>query len=278
LYSDAHLLGKYRMAIVGYFLAVLIGLSLGLIGAGGSVLTIPVLVYVFCLDPVHATFYSLFIVGATSLFGASDYFKKGLVDIRLGLVFALPSTISVFLARKYILPAIPDHLAYLGRFELTKAGCIMLLFALLMLFTSLTMIRQKKLLAGPGKRQEGNTIIYPNIFLEGIVVGMLTGMLGAGGGFLIIPALVWFGGIPIKPAVGTSLMVVALNSLIGFSTEMMDHTAIDWTLLLCFTCFAFSGILMSGYTSRFIEPERLKSAFGWFILITGIFVIIKELL
>jgi uncharacterized membrane protein YfcA len=259
-------------------LAIAIGLSLGLIGGGGSILTLPVLVYLIGLDPMKATSYSLFIVGMTALIGATEYLKKGLIDIKAGFIFAIPSFIAVIFSRKYLLPSIPEHITNIGSFEVTKGTLIMILFAVLMVFASVSMIRQRKMVMKLIKESEGIDFNYPLIFIEGIIVGILTGVLGAGGGFLIIPALVLFTGIPMKTAVGTSLMIIACNSLVGFTTDLMKSPMIDWPVLLSFSCFAFAGILLGTYLSGYINNNKLKPAFGWFTLAMGIFIMIKELI
>jgi hypothetical protein len=267
------------MEIVGLLLAVLIGLSLGLIGGGGSILTVPVLVYVMHISPVLATSYSLFIVGSTSLIGASDYFRNKQIDIKSAIAFSIPSLTSVFLTRKFLLPSIPNHVFSISEFEFSKDMLIMLVFAGLMLFASTSMIRQQQVFIKlRNKSGDETSFNYPLIFVEGIIVGLLTGFVGAGGGFLIIPALVLFAGIPMKKAVGTSLLIIAINSLIGFTGDLIHGTVVDWKLILGFSCIAFGGILIGSYLSKFMEGTKLKPAFGWFTLLMGIFIIIKEIL
>ncbi|MBC7451943.1 MAG: sulfite exporter TauE/SafE family protein [Cytophagales bacterium] len=266
------------MELAGLLLAVLIGLSLGLVGGGGSILTVPVLVYIIGIPPMDATFYSLFIVGMTAMLGAFEYYKKNLINLKAGLAFTLPSIISVFITRRYILTTIPNHILNVGNFELTKNILIMILFAVLMVFASLSMIGQKKTFIRLGKKQEDATFNYSFIFLEGIVVGLFTGILGVGGGFFIIPALVLFGKLPMKMAVGTSLMIIAFNSMVGFATDLVTSTHINWTFLLSFSCFAFAGMLLGTHLSEYIDNNKLKSAFGWLTLFMGAFILTKELI
>lgn len=265
------------MEIAGLAMAVIIGLSLGLIGGGGSILTVPVLVYILHINPALSITYSLFIVGMTALIGAIDYYRKKLVEFKAVLAFAIPSFLSVFLTRKYILPAIPDSLFHSGDFVLTKNIFIMITFASLMLFSAISMIRQKRQFKKLSRKREEGKFNYPFIFLEGVVVGVLTGFVGAGGGFLIIPALVLFAGLPMKMAIGTSLCIIAINSLIGFSTDMVTGIPVDWTFMLTFSGFAFAGILSGSYLSKHIEGRKLKPAFGWFSLCMGTLIILKEL-
>lgn len=260
------------MEIVGYLLSVLIGVSLGLIGGGGSILTVPVLVYVFGVDAVLATGYSLFIVGATSAVGSVQYFKSGLINIKTAIVFGVPSIVAVYLTRSLIVPLIPSTLLTIGSFEVTKSIFLMILFALLMIAASYSMIKKGK----ASQQDQGPQVFnYPLIFLEGSVVGILTGLVGAGGGFLIIPALVVLSKLPMKEAVGTSLLIIAAKSLIGFTGEL-GHTQLDWTLLLTVTAAAIVGIFLGSNLSKKIDGAKLKPAFGWFVLVMGIYIIIKE--
>lgn len=262
------------MEIIGYLASIFIGLTLGLIGGGGSILTVPVLVYLFGIDAVLATAYSLFIVGSTSVVGSISYAKKDLIDIKTAVVFGIPSIISVFLTRAYLLPAIPNEILTLGDFTLTKNTALMLLFAVLMLLTSYSMIRKKKQVEETTQKQSFN---YPLILVEGAFVGVLTGLVGAGGGFLIIPALVLLSKLPMKQAVGTSLLIIAAKSLIGFFGEQND-TLIDWPFLLLLTAFAIVGILFGSMLSKRVNAEKLKPAFGWFVAVMGLYIILKETL
>lgn len=261
------------MEIVGYFASLIIGVSLGLIGGGGSILTVPVLVYLFGINPVLATAYSLFIVGSTSLVGALPKYKHGLVNLKTALIFGVPAIAAVFATRKYIVPAIPDVVFSIGGFDVTKSLLMMLLFAVLMVFASVSMIREKPPVYEQPTKQQFN---YPLILLEGVVVGMLTGLVGAGGGFLIIPALVLLSKLPMKQAVGTSLLIIAAKSLIGFTGDISNYK-MDWTLLLTITAIAIAGIFLGNWLNHKVEAEKLKKAFGWFVLVMGIYIIIKEL-
>lgn len=261
------------MEIAGFVASVFIGISLGLIGGGGSILTVPVLVYLFSIDAVLATAYSLFIVGAASAVGSVSYFKKGLVNVKTAIVFGIPSIIAVFLTRAYIIPAIPQEIFSIGDFTVTKSILLMLIFAVLMILASYSMIKKdRKRIAEVPQEQEFN---YPLILIEGIVVGILTGLVGAGGGFLIIPALVILSKLPMKEAVGTSLVIIAAKSLIGFFGESSE-TIIDWGFLVSVTIFAIIGIFIGTVVSKKIDGQKLKPAFGWFVLVMGIYIIFKE--
>lgn len=259
--------------IAGYLASLAIGVSLGLIGGGGSILTVPVLVYLFGVAGVEATAYSLFIVGLTSAVGSLSYFRQGLVDMRTALVFGIPSILAVFMTRAYIVPAIPKEIGSVGGLLITKDILLLLLFALLMIAASFSMIRKSK-----GTEEAADAprkFNYPLILLEGGVVGMLTGLVGAGGGFLIIPALVLLSKLPMKQAVGTSLVIIAAKSLIGFLGEGSE-TVIDWPLLALVSSFAIVGIFIGSSMAKKISGEKLKPAFGWFVLVLGIYILVKE--
>lgn len=260
--------------ILGYVGALFIGLTLGLTGGGGSILTVPLLVYLFNVTPVTATAYSLFIVGLTSLIGAAAYMNKKMVSFLTALIFATPAFITVYLTRKFIIPAIPPELFSIGSLTVSKDMFIMVLFALLMLAASVSMIK-------PGKNNEvkGEIIFnYPMIIIEGTVVGFLTGLVGAGGGFLIIPALVILANLPMKMAVGTSLLIIAVNSLIGFVGDVTGDIIINWQLIAVISFLAIVGILIGSYLSKFIPGKKLKPAFGWLVFVMGIYIIGKEIL
>ncbi|MEY3647983.1 MAG: hypothetical protein RLZ13_868 [Bacteroidota bacterium] len=263
------------IVIIGFASAILIGVSLGLIGGGGSILTVPVLVYILGVNPVLATAYSLFVVGSTSLVGAATYMKKGLVNYKTALVFAIPSFIAVFLTRKFLVPALPDPLFTVGEAIITKNIGIMVFFALIMLAASYSMITAKKCV--DCDENEPVVFNFPMIALEGSVVGVITGIVGAGGGFLIIPALVLLAKLPMKMAVGTSLLIIAAKSLIGFLGDLSTQT-IDWQLLLIFTSLSIVGIFIGSALSKKINEKILKTGFGWFVLVMGIYIITKELL
>ena len=264
------------LTIFGLLASTLIGISLGLIGGGGSILTVPVLVYLFNVDPVLATAYSLFIVGLSSLVGAFPKYKAGMIDLKTALVFGIPSIIAVFFTRKILVPAIPATLFDLGGISITKALAMMILFAVLMVAASVSMIRDKK--TEESESNEARVFNYPMILLEGTVVGVLTGLVGAGGGFLIIPALVMLSKLPMKQAVGTSLLIIAAKSLIGFTGDVSENASkMDWTLLIVVTILAIIGIFIGNNLSKKINGAALKKGFGWFVLVMGIYIIIKEL-
>lgn len=264
------------MYIAGYLASILIGLSLGLIGGGGSILTVPVLVYLFGIDPILGTAYSLFIVGVTSVIGSISYSRHSLVDVRTAIIFGLPSIVAVFLTRAYLVPAIPQEVLRLGDLIIDRGMMLMLLFAILMLVASIGMIRPTtKSPKSPQSARTHRKYPYTLILIEGLVVGSLTGLVGAGGGFLIIPALVILGRLPMKQAIGTSLVIISAKSLLGFLGES-GLRDLDWGFLLSVTAFAILGIFLGMKLSHRIDGARLKPAFGWFVFVMGIYIILKE--
>lgn len=259
--------------ILGYFGALIMGIVLGLVGSGGSILTVPILVYLLAVNPVTATAYSLFAVGATSLVGAIKNVKKQLIDFRTAIVFSIPAFIAVYITRKFIVPALPEHLFSIWGVAITKDIGIMLFFAIIMILAALSMIVDRKVKPQEVVKVKFN---YPLIIIEGFIVGVLTGLVGAGGGFLIIPALVILAKLPMKKAVATSLLIIAVKSLIGFIGDV-ENLEIEWLFLLIFTGISVIGIFLGIYLNKFIPGEKLKKGFGWFVLLMGIYIIWKEL-
>lgn len=260
------------MEIAGYIASVLIGVSLGLIGGGGSMLTVPVLVYLFGINAELAVTQSLLVVGGTSLIGSVSYFRNGLVNIKAALVFGIPSVLAVFITRSYILPLIPEHLLQVNGFDLTRRLSLLLFFALLMIAASYRMIKTKT--AEPQRNSAGSPVV---LLLQGLAIGFITGLIGAGGGFLIIPALVNMQRLPMKTAIGTSLFIITVNSLVGFLFSL-KHQTIDWPFLLTIVALATAGIIAGSFWAAKIDGQKLKIASGWFLLAMGMYIIIKELL
>ncbi len=262
------------MLILGYLAAMLIGISLGLIGGGGSILTVPVLVYIFHLEPTNATTYSLFIVGLTSLIGAIGYLKRKQINIPVALLYASSSILTVLATRRLLLPLIPDHIFSIGEVNITKSMLTMILFAFLMILASVSMIRN-----GNATVSDGNAVKpdYLRTILYGVAIGFITGLLGAGGGFMIIPALIMLMKMPMKEAVGTSLLIIALNSLLGFAGDVA-FVHIEWGFLIGVSTIAAVGIVLGTSMSKRIPGARLKKGFGWFVLMMGIYIFAAELL
>lgn len=257
---------------LGYAGALVIGLVLGLIGGGGSILTVPVMVYLFYLNPVLATAYSLFVVGISALVGTLRNMSKRLVDFRTAIVFAIPAFITVYTTRKFMVPAIPDEIFSLGSFTITKNFSVMVFFALIMLIAAISMIKSRN---DTPENLGPVTYNYPFIVAEGLVVGLITGIVGAGGGFLIIPALVLFAKLPMKRAVATSLLIISIKSLIGFIGDV-ENLNIDWSFLIKFTIVSVVGIYVGVWLNKFMDGKKLKKGFGWFVLVMAFYILYKE--
>ena len=254
--------------ILGYIGALLIGLILGLTGGGGSILTVPILVYVLSFSPVTAAAYSLFIVGTTSAFGASVNYFKGLVNVKTGFIFAIPSFIAVFITRKYIVKSIPEIIFQTENIIISKDTFLMVFFAIVMFFAALSMLKKKKI------EVEKQSSLF-TLIIQNFIIGIVIGLIGAGGGFLIIPSLVLFAKLPMKKAVATSLFIIAMNSLIGFLGDVQNIT-INWQFLLSFTLITILGIFIGIRLNKFINESQLKKGFGYFVLIMATFILLKE--
>lgn len=258
------------MDIIGYFGALIIGLVLGLTGGGGSILTVPILVYLMSISPVTATAYSLFIVGTTSTFGAIQNYQKNLVDIKNGFIFAIPSFIAVYLTRKFIIPRIPEIIIE-SPVLITKNTFLMLFFGVIMIFGALSVLKKKS--------QNTNIKEKRNIVLIGIqtfTIGIIIGLIGAGGGFLIIPSLILFNKLPMKKAVGTSLFIIAINSLVGFIGDV-NNLEINWLFLLTFSAISVVGIYIGMYLTKYTNEIQLKKIFAYFVLLMAAFILLKEM-
>ena len=257
---------------IGYTSAMIIGISLGLIGGGGSILAVPVLAYLFSIDEKTATAYSLFIVGSSALVGGVKQHLKGYVDWRTAFVFGIPAIVGVVIIRKFVIPVLPETLFVLDNFVFTRRMGMFGLFALLMIPAGVSMLQSKK------EAPKSNVINYnyPLILLEGIAVGAITGLIGAGGGFLIIPALVLLANVEIKTAIGTSLIIIAVKSLIGFFIGDAFSMNINWSFLSTFTALSLTGIFIGSYLSNYLNDERLKKGFGYFIFVMAIFIFYME--
>ncbi|MFI0426370.1 MAG: sulfite exporter TauE/SafE family protein [Flavobacterium sp.] len=257
------------MELLGYFGALCIGLVLGLTGGGGSILTVPILVYILSINPVVATAYSLFIVGTTSAFGAIQNYRKNLVDIKNGFIFAIPSFIAVYLTRKFIVPQIPEIILK-APFVITKNMFLMVFFAVIMIFGALSVLKKKNAETLP---TQNRNILF--IGIQTFCIGIIIGLVGAGGGFLIIPSLILFVKLPMRKAIGTSLFIIAMNSIIGFMGDVQNIT-IDWLFLLTFSSISVVGIFIGMYWSKFTNENQLKKIFAYFVLIMAGIILLKE--
>ncbi len=260
------------MEISGYVIALAVGLIMGLIGGGGSILTLPVLVYIMGVQPKTGTTYSLLIVGITALIAGLQKARQDQVNFKTVLLFGLPSIISVYFTRQWLLPLVPETIVETQNYVLLKDQALMLLFAIIMLLSAFSMIKKTH-----KPTQESGSINYGMIVLEGLFVGMITGLVGVGGGFLIIPALTLFARTPMKTAIGTSLMIIAINSAAGFIGDMQTALNIDWTLLISFTLLSVTGSLFGNKLAEKTDNNKLKQYFAWFVMAMGLFIIFKEL-
>ena len=260
------------LEIFGYISALAIGISLGLIGGGGSILAVPVLAYLFSVNEKIATAYSLFVVGACALVGGFKQHLKGYVDWKTAFVFGMPAMLGVSLVRHYVVPILPDILFIVADFEFTRRMALFGLFAVLMIPAAFFMLKKRN-----EKKADGTiSYNYPLILIEGLLVGAVTGLIGAGGGFLIIPALVILANIEMKVAVGTSLMIIAFKSLLGFFLGDALKMEIDWGFLFVFTGISLVGIFIGSYLSNFIDGNKLKKVFGYLIFVMAVFIFYME--
>lgn len=260
---------------IGYIITVVVGITLGLLGSGGSILTVPNLVYLFELNPMQATSYSLFIIGITSIIGTFPKIKNKLVNYRIAIIFGIPSMLSMFATRRLIMPQLPStfQLPIIG--EVEKDFVLMVAFAIVMILAAYSMITNKqKDCIDCGKKMEKNTLL---LVVQGAIIGMISGVFGAGGGFLIIPGLVIFAKVPMKNAVATSLFLVAINSLVGFGSDYQQFSTLNWNLLIVLTILSILGIIIGNSISKFISSEKLKPAFGYFILVIAGLILVQEL-
>lgn len=261
------------MDLIGYLASIFIGITIGLLGTGSGTLTLPVLVYLFHQESVVAGAYALFIGGFNSLFASISYFKDKLIDFKIAAYFGIPAATSAYLTRAYIVPAIPKEIFRFENFVLTKGILFMVIFAILLILAALSMLNKIKV---PSKIQlDSDKSSYQFIVVEGIVVGFLTSLVGAGGGFLVVPALVVVSKLPMKEAVGTSLVIVAAKSLFGFFGEHAE--TIDWLFITKVCAFVLIGVVIGVLLSKRIDGQKLKPIFGWFILFLGILIFIKEI-
>ena len=255
------------MFLLGLFLAVFVGVTLGLVGSGGSILTVPIFVYIFGVDPVLATAYSLFAIGITSLVGSVRGIVNQTVDFDKLIKFGIPSMVSVFLTRKYLVPLIPDEFHVLG-YVFGQDEVLMVLFAVLMLFASYAMFNEITI--------PKSSFPVAAIFAKGVIVGFVTGIVGAGGGFLIIPALTNFFNLSMKKAVATSLVLITINSMLGLLGDWRRIGQFDWHMLLTYTSLTVIGIFVGFYLSNKIDGKNLKRLFSVSIMLVAILVLLAE--
>ena len=260
------------LEIFGWISAMVAGIVMGLLGGGGSTIAVPVLVFLLGVSPVNATAYSLFIVGCAATIGTWGSMKRGQVDFKTGMTFAIPSLFAVYVVQRWGIPAIPEHWNAWGHI-MSRDSLIMLVFSILMLGAAHSMIRESSAPLGASK----NKLALWFVPLEGLVVGALTGLVGAGGGFLIIPALVLFTGLNMQVAIGTSLLIISMKSFVGFFGALSNGFPMDWTLLLSFASLTMVGTYLGTKWRKHLDSNLLKKAFGWFILVMAIGILASEL-
>ncbi|MEM7592819.1 MAG: sulfite exporter TauE/SafE family protein [Cyanobacteria bacterium P01_A01_bin.83] len=251
--------------IVGHVLAVVIGLSLGLIGGGGAILAVPILVYVMGLNPKVAIAMSLIIVCIISIIGMIPHWQKGNIRLKVALAFIPAAAIGAYLgATLTTLPGITDTV------QLIAFGVIMAIASVIMIRRGHQVIPKSN--QPPVWQKLPQWLRIPG---EGLGVGIVTGFVGVGGGFIIVPALVIVEGIPIKQAIGTSLVIIAANSIAGF-LGYVNQVTIDWQLVLSFTLAASGGTVIGAYLNRYVNAKQLQQGFGYFILAVAVFVLINQ--
>lgn len=256
------------VSLIGYLLAVCIGISLGLVGSGGSILAAPVLIYVMGTPPKSAFAMTLVIVGIVSLIGVIPHWRQGNVNLKTAALFAPPAMVGAYVG------------ARIASLPIVHPSVQLITFGILMLLASGSMIRKgihdkHKIKQADSNVSTPHTHAWGMIAIEGLGVGILTGFVGIGGGFLVIPALVLLGGTPMKEAIGTSLIILALKAITGFA-GYFGHVPIDWQLLVSFTIAAGFGTVIGAYLTRSIEAKQLEKGFGYFVLAVAIFILIKR--
>ena len=260
--------------ILGFVGALLVGITLGLIGSGGSILSLPIFVYLFGLNPIIASAYSLFTVGITSLIGSIKNIKFKLIDFNTSLYFSLSAAISVYITRKYLINLIPEEIITIGNLLITKEKFLMLFFALLIYFAGIAMIKKRVDKSQNQRRKSKYDKVL--ILIEGAVVGVVTGLVGAGGGFIIIPVLVLFSKLNMKNAIATSLVIISIKSLIGFIGDI-ENNIIDWEFLIMFSLISILGIYIGQAIGLKIDGSKLKKGFGYFVIVVASCVVLKEI-
>jgi uncharacterized membrane protein YfcA len=258
--------------VFGYFGAFLTGLILGLLGGGGALISIPVLVYLFHIEASVATGYSLFLIGITASTGAVTNLRKKTVDLPTLLYYGLPSVVSIYCMRRYIVPAIPDVIFQIGAYQLTKNNLILTLLSVVIFAVAYNMISTNKVASD--NEHHSN---YTKLIATAIFIGAFLGMVGAGGGFLMIPALFHYANLDMKKSIGTSLVLVAINSFVGFWGDVHSNQTMEWSFLFAFSSFSVVGMFTGSYWAGKTDNRLLKKYFAWFMLAVGSYILIKEI-
>lgn len=249
--------------LIGYLLATCAGIAFGMLGAGGAILTVPVLVYIFSLTPIVATTYSLLVVGLSAGWATAINLKRGLIDWKIALQFAVPSGFAVFVVRNFIWPLIPNQI-----FTISKDELLMLLFAGVMTFSAKNMLKpQASLKIDRNSR---------NIILSALIAGALTGLLGVSGGLVIVPTLHLVIGLTMAQAVATSLSIIAFNASLGFVLDMSRGASIDWSFAAIYLACTFLGVYLGSRLGYLISQTKLRRSFAFFIIIVSVLILIRE--
>lgn len=260
------------MEVLGFTISVLMGVSLGLLGGGGSIFAVPVLVYIFGIDATHSSMYSNFMVGITAGIGFYGYYLRNLICFKSALGFLLPALTSLFWFKEFLIPQFPDTFQVFNIQPVSKSSLILIITGLLMIIASIRMFSKNEN-KGINRSNEVKPV-YLN--LSGMVIGGLSAFIGIGGGFLIVPALAVFAKLPMKKAIGTALFIILLKSIMGFLIDFNQYQ-FDWTFLIKFSAFGMVGMLAGIYLSGLVSNEKLKKGFAWLIFGVGSMVLIKEL-
>lgn len=253
--------------IFGYTLAISVGLTMGIMGSGGSILTLPIFVYLFHIEPIHALDYSLFTISIISLIGSIGHVYKKEIDFKTTALFILPSLLAVYITKQYILPSIPDSFS-LHQNSISKDQIIMSFFSILILVSAFAMLKKRNNINR--SRRVPNPIAL--LIIIGFITGLLTGLVGAGGGFIIVPALVLLMKINIKQATAASLFIITINATFGLLSNFKHLDQINWTILIIFTGITLIGLMIGFQLKTKLKPENLKVVFGYFIGAIGIVI------
>ena len=264
----------HKMEIIGYVAALIVGVSMGLIGGGGSILTLPILVYLFGIEPLIATSYSLFVVGITSFAGVILKIKEKQVDFKMALLFGLPDLLGVVVMRTFIFPPIPGNLFLVHNHMVTKGELVLILVSILMLISSFLLLKRSSKL-NPSIHENKQRPVFI-LMLIGFLTGLLTGMVGVGGGFIIIPVLVLWTQLPMKFAIGTSLAIIAAKSIMGFVADKVNFN-LEHNLILWISGLSLIGLFLGNTISRQISALKLQKGFGWLVILVGAYMFFNTL-
>jgi uncharacterized protein len=265
-------LSQIMQELKTYSASLSIGLLLGFIGAGGSIVAIPVFIYILKKDPISSSIYSMFVVGISSMAGSIPSIINKTVDFKVALVFGVPSMVGVFIARKIIFPLIPVELFTIGSFSLSRNFLFMLCLSTVMFLAALRILKPLAEIQPGHDDKSGSALLIP----RGFFVGIFTGLMGIGGGFLIVPALYFLAKSSLKKAIGTALFIITFNSLFSFLNSYTSIN-IDWSLLIKFSTGAIIGIIIGTGISKKIPTNYLKKIFGWFIFSMSLYIIYRQL-